>query len=146
MYTETIETEAVFTMIEMNNQWIVSFIKNTKYVQNVYREKLHLTRQKWTMTERLVLFQEQSILKTSRLKLYLPKWKWRINEILILFKKVLLAFYTLIPVSFPLIKAPLKTLFWYDMKLRFWFGLFFGLLLWWINHCKLLMPNPFLYI
>ena len=39
------------------------------------------------------------------------------NENLIFFLIVCMIFYTLIPVSFPLVEAPLKILFWYSVKL-----------------------------
>ena len=39
------------------------------------------------------------------------------NETFIFFKITHLAFYTLIPVSFPLFEAPLRFFFWYSMKL-----------------------------
>ena len=49
--------------------------------------------------------------KVSKLKMYLTKQKLIMNETLILFKIVPLVFRTLIPVSFLLVKAPLKAFF-----------------------------------
>ena len=42
-----------------------------------------------------------------KVKLYLPRLKLTMNETLIFFKIVLLAFSTLIPANFPLVKSPL---------------------------------------
>ena len=40
------------------------------------------------------------------------------NELLIFFETVSSEFKTLIPVSFILVKAPLKLTFWYNVKMR----------------------------
>ena len=50
------------------------------------------------------------------MKLYLPRQKLTMNETLIFFKIVPLSFNSVIAVSFPLVKAPLKLFFWHGMK------------------------------
>ena len=62
---------------------------------------------------------------TSRLKFHLKKQKWSMNQIgwssseMYLNKQTnKLAFITLIPVCFPLVKAPFKLLSWYSVKLH----------------------------
>ena len=52
-----------------------------------------------------------------RIKLHLQRQKWKLNETLILFKIVPMAFNSFILVSFPLVKPPLKPLFWYSIFL-----------------------------
>ena len=51
-----IETEAVFTKPEMNNEWNVNFLLITSCSQKVTRLKLHLQNQKLTMKENVVYF------------------------------------------------------------------------------------------
>ena len=51
---KSIETEAVFTKTEMNNEWNINFHQNTSCVGKVSRLKLYLPRQKWTMNEKLI--------------------------------------------------------------------------------------------
>ena len=43
------------------------------------------------------------------------------NETLIFVKIVISTFNTIIPVSYPLVNAPLKLFFWYGVKLYFMF-------------------------
>ena len=66
----------------------------------------------------------RNVQKVLRLKLYLPRQKWTRNEMLIFLKIDPLAFNILIPVSFPLVKASLKLLFWYDIMLK-WYQLWY---------------------
>ena len=56
--------------------------------------------------------------KKSILKLYLLRQKWTMNEMFIFFKIIHLAFNKLIPVSFLLIKAPLKILLFFFVMMR----------------------------
>ena len=62
---KSIETEAVFTKREMNNEWNVDFLQNTSCVEKVSRLKLYLPREKWTMNETLIFFKIQAVLKKS---------------------------------------------------------------------------------
>ena len=50
--------------------------------------------------------------------LYLPRQKWIMNKTLIFSKLPTLAFNILIPVSFSLVKAHFKLLFWYNIELH----------------------------
>ena len=44
---ESIEAEAIFAKIEMDNEWNVDFLQNTSCVEKESRLKLYLPRQKW---------------------------------------------------------------------------------------------------
>ena len=66
MCWKSIETEAVFTKTEMNNERNVDFLQNTKCVEKVSRLKLYLPRQKWTMNEKLIFFKIRGVLKKYR--------------------------------------------------------------------------------
>ena len=114
---KSIEIEAVFTKIEINNEWNVNSLQNTRCVEKVSRQKLYLPKLKWTMNKTLILTKICAVLKksieteavftkiemnnewnvnsfqntrcvekVSRQKLYLPKSKWTTNETLILSK------------------------------------------------------------
>ena len=63
---KSIETEAVFTKREMNNEWNVDFLQNTSCVEKVSRLKLYLPREKWTMNETLIFFKIRAVLKKYR--------------------------------------------------------------------------------
>ena len=64
---KSIETEAVFTKREMNNEWNVDFLQNTSCVEKVSRLKLYLPREKWTMNETLIFFFKiRAVLKKYR--------------------------------------------------------------------------------
>ena len=56
VFSEYISPEAVFTKTEMNNEWNVDFLQNTRYFQNISISKLYLPRQKWTMNETSIFF------------------------------------------------------------------------------------------
>ena len=60
---KSIPTEAVFTKTEMNNEWNVDFLENTRPVEKVSRQKLYLPRQKWTMNKTLIFFKIRGVLK-----------------------------------------------------------------------------------
>ena len=53
---KSIETEAVFTKTERNNEWNVSFQQNMNCVQKVLRLKRTLQEMKWIINERLIFF------------------------------------------------------------------------------------------
>ena len=63
---QNIETEAVFTKTEMNNEWNVDFLQNTSCVDKISRLKLYLPRQKWTMNETLIFFKIRAVLTKYR--------------------------------------------------------------------------------
>ena len=56
----------VFTKAEMNNEWNVYCLQNTKRVEKVSRLKLYLQKQKWTMNEMFIVFKILSVLKKYR--------------------------------------------------------------------------------
>ena len=60
---KSIETEAVFTKTEMNNEWNINFLQNLRCVEKVSRLKLYLPSQKWTMNETLIFFKIWDALK-----------------------------------------------------------------------------------
>ena len=60
---KSIPTEAVFTKTEMNNEWNVDFLENTRTVEKVSWQKLYLPRQKWTMNKTLIFFKIRGVLK-----------------------------------------------------------------------------------
>ena len=63
VFSKCISLEAVFTETEMNNEWNVDFLQNTRYFQNVSVSKLYLPRQKWTMNETSIFFKIRGIFK-----------------------------------------------------------------------------------
>ena len=68
--TKSIETEAVFTKMEMNNEGNINFLQNTTCVQKVSKLKLSLPRWKWTMKERWIFFKIRRVFKKYR------NWSW----------------------------------------------------------------------
>ena len=58
---KSIEIEAKFIKREMNKEWNVNLIQNTRYVQKVLRLRLNLPIQKLTINETLILFKMQSV-------------------------------------------------------------------------------------
>ena len=75
MCSKIIATEAVFIKTETNNEWIINFLINTKWVQKVWTLKLYLPRQKSTMNETLIFFNVWSMLKKYR------DWRQKLQEV-----------------------------------------------------------------
>ena len=69
---KSIETEAVFTKNEMNNEGDVHFLQNTSCAEKVSRLKLYLPRPKWTMKEMFIFFKIRTVLKMywERISIY----------------------------------------------------------------------------
>ena len=61
--SKSIKTEILFTKKDMNNEWNVHFLSNTRYVQKVSRQKLYLPRKKWTMNNTFIFFQIRGVFK-----------------------------------------------------------------------------------
>ena len=59
----SIKTEAVSTKTEMNNEWNIHFLQNTRCVQIVSRLKLYLPKQKCTMNETFIFYKIQGVSK-----------------------------------------------------------------------------------
>ena len=57
-----IETDAIFTKKEMNNEGNVDFLQNKRCVDKVSRLKLYLPRKKWTMNETLIFIKIRDVL------------------------------------------------------------------------------------
>ena len=60
---ENIYTEAVFTNIYMNNEWIVYFLQNTRCIQKGPRLKLYLLRKACEMNAKLTVFKIPGVLE-----------------------------------------------------------------------------------
>ena len=56
-------SESLVMETEINNEWNVDFLQNTRYFQNVSVSKLYLPRQKWTMNETSIFFKIRRIFK-----------------------------------------------------------------------------------
>ena len=83
------ETDAVYTMTEKNDERNVNFLQNMWCVEKVTRLKPYFSRQKRTMNEISIFFQNTSYVQIeSKLKLYLPRQKRTMNETLIFFQVV----------------------------------------------------------
>ena len=68
---KNIETEAVFTKKEINNDRNVNFLQNTRYTEKICRLKLCLPRQKQIMI--LIFVKIKGVSKSIVKKLYSPK-------------------------------------------------------------------------
>ena len=86
MFKKSIETEAVFTKIEMTNEWNINFPLNTRFVKKLLRLKLYLPRQLSTMDEPFFFFTKYKFdwksIKTEALftKTVMTN-EWNINSI-----------------------------------------------------------------
>ena len=54
VYWKSIETEAVFTKKEINNEWNVHFLQNTRCIEKVLRLKPYLPSEIYRMNELLI--------------------------------------------------------------------------------------------
>ena len=88
LYWKSIETEAVVTKTEINDEGNVHFLQNTSCVEKVSRLKLYLPRQGWTMKETFIFFKIQAVLKKYRDWSFIyqdkdKQWNWRLLFILL---------------------------------------------------------------
>ena len=82
MCSRSVETDAVFSKIEINNESNVNFLQNMRCSQKVSRLKLYWQRQKWARSEALISFKIHAMFRVHQ------HWGKKLtkNRMLIFFK------------------------------------------------------------